>query len=90
MELRNWFELVRIQLRREEGQTMTEYGVLLALLAVGVIAVLLLLGPKITSAFNAVYLSLSVDTSYGAGSSAEPARTTRTALLSHRRTTAAK
>jgi pilus assembly protein Flp/PilA len=58
MELRNWFELVRIQLRREEGQTMTEYGVLLALLAVGVIAVLLLLGPKITSAFNAVYLSL--------------------------------
>jgi pilus assembly protein Flp/PilA len=58
MELRNWFELVRIQLRREEGQTMTEYGVLLALLAVGVIAVLLLLGPKITSAFNAVWAAL--------------------------------
>ena len=37
----------RIQLRREEGQTMTEYGVLLALIAVGVIAVLLFLGPAI-------------------------------------------
>jgi pilus assembly protein Flp/PilA len=52
MELREWYELVRIQLRREEGQTMTEYGVLLALLAVGVIVVLVVLGPKIASAFT--------------------------------------
>jgi pilus assembly protein Flp/PilA len=52
MELRDWYELVRIQLRREEGQTMTEYGVLLALLAVGVIVVLVVLGPKIASAFT--------------------------------------
>jgi pilus assembly protein Flp/PilA len=58
MELRDWYELVRIQLRREEGQTMTEYGVLLALLAVGVIAVLLLLGPKIASAFSDVSAKL--------------------------------
>jgi pilus assembly protein Flp/PilA len=41
-------------LKREEGQTMTEYGVLLALIAVGVIAVLLLLGPKIAKAFQQV------------------------------------
>lgn len=54
MELRDWFELVRIQLRREEGQTMTEYGVLLALIAVGVIAVLVVLGPKIANAFTSV------------------------------------
>ena len=54
MELRDWFELVRIQLRREEGQTMTEYGVLLALIAVGVIAVLLVLGPQIKNAFQSV------------------------------------
>jgi len=52
MELRDWYEMVRIQLRREEGQTMTEYGVLLALLAVGVIVVLVVLGPKIASAFT--------------------------------------
>jgi pilus assembly protein Flp/PilA len=40
--------------RREEGQTMTEYGVLLALIAVIVIASLLVLGPKIAGVFTAV------------------------------------
>ena len=58
MELRDWIELARIELRREEGQTMTEYGVLLALIAVGVIAVLLILGPKIAAAFTKVSNSL--------------------------------
>ena len=41
-------------LRREEGQTMTEYGVLLALIAVVVIAALLFLGPKIANVFTYV------------------------------------
>jgi Flp pilus assembly pilin Flp len=54
MQLRDWFELVRLQLRREEGQTMTEYGVLLALIVVGVVAVLVVLGPKIVNAFSYV------------------------------------
>ena len=45
-------------LRREEGQTMTEYGVLLALIAIGVIAVLLVLGPKIANVFQSVSNSL--------------------------------
>jgi pilus assembly protein Flp/PilA len=58
MELRDWYELVRIQLRREEGQTMTEYGILLALIVVGVIAVLVLLGPKIVNAFSDVNAQL--------------------------------
>jgi pilus assembly protein Flp/PilA len=58
MEIRDWIELARIELRREEGQTMTEYGVLLALIAVGVIAVLLVLGPKIAAAFTKVSNSL--------------------------------
>jgi pilus assembly protein Flp/PilA len=52
MELRDWLELARIELRREEGQTMTEYAVLLALIAVVVITALLLLGPKIASIFT--------------------------------------
>jgi pilus assembly protein Flp/PilA len=39
---------------REEGQAMAEYGVILALIAVLVIAVLLLLGPKIAGAFQDV------------------------------------
>jgi pilus assembly protein Flp/PilA len=47
-------ELVRLQLRREEGQTMTEYGVLLALIAVVVIVALLVLGPKIAAVFTNV------------------------------------
>jgi pilus assembly protein Flp/PilA len=54
MEIRDWLELVRIQLRRDEGQTMTEYGVLLALIAVIVIASLLVLGPKIGLVFDKV------------------------------------
>ena len=41
-------------LRREEGQTMTEYGVLLALIAVVVIVALLFLGPKIANTFSYV------------------------------------
>ena len=47
-------QLVRSQLRREEGQTMTEYGVLLALIAVVVIVALLVLGPKIAAVFTNV------------------------------------
>ena len=54
MEIRDWLDLARIQLRREEGQTMTEYGVLLALIAVIVIASLLVLGPKIAGVFTNV------------------------------------
>ena len=58
MELRNWFDRARIQMSREDGQTMTEYGVLFALIAVGVIAVLIVLGPKIADAFTSVSNSL--------------------------------
>ena len=58
MELRDWLELARIQLRREEGQTMTEYGILLALIAVVVIAALMVLGPAIKGVFTSVTNSL--------------------------------
>jgi pilus assembly protein Flp/PilA len=58
MEIRDWLELARIQLRREEGQTMTEYGILLALIAVVVIAALLLMGPAIKNVFDSVTSSL--------------------------------
>jgi pilus assembly protein Flp/PilA len=54
MEIRDWLELARIELRREEGQTMTEYGVLLALIAVIVIVALVILGPKIAAVFTNV------------------------------------
>jgi pilus assembly protein Flp/PilA len=54
MALRHLLDLARIELRREDGQTMTEYGVLLALIAVVVIAALLVLGPQIQNVFSYV------------------------------------
>ncbi len=41
-------------IRDEEGQTMVEYGLLIALISIAVIAVLVLLGPRIASFFQAV------------------------------------
>jgi pilus assembly protein Flp/PilA len=38
----------------EEGQTLVEYGLLLALIAIVVIAVLLLLGPAVAGVFSDV------------------------------------
>jgi pilus assembly protein Flp/PilA len=54
MKLRDWYELIRIQLRREEGQTMAEYGLLIALVAIVVIVSVTLLGTNLNSAFNSV------------------------------------
>jgi pilus assembly protein Flp/PilA len=54
MELRDWFELVRIQLKREEGQTMAEYGLLIALVAIAVIVAVTLLGTNLSSAFSTI------------------------------------
>ena len=55
MDLRSRIAQIYLNgLRREEGQTMTEYGVLLALIAVVVIAALIILGPKIATLFNKV------------------------------------
>ncbi|WP_379970802.1 Flp family type IVb pilin [Ectobacillus sp. sgz5001026] len=38
----------------EEGQGMTEYGLILGLIAAGVVTVLLVFGPKITKLFENV------------------------------------
>ena len=54
MKLRDWFELVRIQLKREEGQTMAEYGLLIALIAIVVIGAVTLLGTQIKGAFTQI------------------------------------
>jgi pilus assembly protein Flp/PilA len=52
MTHRIWNELVRLQVAREEGQTMAEYGLLIALIAIVVIAAVTLLGTKISTAFT--------------------------------------
>lgn len=48
------------QLRRddEDGQTLVEYGLLLALIAIVVIAALIVLGPIVSGIFNEVGDSL--------------------------------
>lgn len=58
MKLQDWFELVRIQLKREEGQTMAEYGLLIALVAIIVIGAVTLLGTNLRDAFNNIAGSL--------------------------------
>lgn len=40
--------------KEERGQGMTEYGLILALLVIGVIAVLVVMGPKLAAKFQSV------------------------------------
>lgn len=40
--------------KEERGQGMTEYGLILALLVIGVIAVLVVMGPKLVAQFQKV------------------------------------
>jgi pilus assembly protein Flp/PilA len=53
---------LRYRLRREEGATAVEYGMLVALIAVVVVALAVLLGPQIAAAFDAI-----IDALTGAG-----------------------
>jgi pilus assembly protein Flp/PilA len=58
MKLRDWYELIRIQLHREEGQTMAEYGLLIALVALIVIGGITLLGTQLSTAFSKISSSV--------------------------------
>jgi pilus assembly protein Flp/PilA len=42
------------QIREKRGQTMVEYGLLIALISIAVIAVLVLIGPNLAAFFTAV------------------------------------
>ena len=53
MKLRDWIELLRIQLHREEGQTMAEYGVVIALITLGVVAAITTLALAISGKLGA-------------------------------------
>lgn len=54
MELRTWFNLIRAAAQREDGQTMAEYGVVLALITIGVIVALGTLAVAISGKLGAV------------------------------------
>ncbi len=54
MTFSQWFEFVRANYRKEEGQTMAEYGVVLAVITLGVVVTLGLLSGGIKNALNGV------------------------------------
>jgi Flp pilus assembly pilin Flp len=46
--------LTSVELRREEGQALTEYALVLALIVVGSIGIMTIIGTSVTSKFQAV------------------------------------
>ncbi len=54
MTFSEWFELARAGWKREEGQTMAEYGVVLAVITIGAVAVFTALSGGIADAINRV------------------------------------
>jgi pilus assembly protein Flp/PilA len=54
MELRDWYELIRIQLKREEGQTMAEYGLLIALIAILLVGSLIAFKGALVNTFTSI------------------------------------
>ena len=56
LRIRNYIEGL---LQKEEGQTLTEYALILVLIAIVAIAVLMLMGPQIASIYSSVSSSLT-------------------------------
>ena len=54
MDLKTWINLLRAASQREEGQTMAEYGVVLAVITVGIILALGALALAISGKLNVV------------------------------------
>jgi len=50
--LNGFITMVMVRLRREEGQTMAEYGILLGVIALVVVVVAITLGSSISSLFS--------------------------------------
>ena len=54
MTFSEWFELLRTHWKKEEGQTMAEYGVVLAVITIGAIAAFTALSGGVKNAINNV------------------------------------
>jgi len=54
MNLTEWFAFARENWRREEGQTMAEYGVVLAVITIGAVVAFTALSGGITNSINKV------------------------------------
>jgi Flp pilus assembly pilin Flp len=53
-----WLQFVRTNWKKQEGQTMAEYGVVLAVITVGIVATLVLLAGGINKALSDVKSNL--------------------------------
>jgi Flp pilus assembly pilin Flp len=58
MDIRDWFYMVRAYAQRQEGQTMAEYGVVLAVITLGVVVALTALSGGISGAIDTVVSKL--------------------------------
>ena len=54
MTFSDWFEFLRNNWRKEDGQTMAEYGVVLAVITIGAVAVFTALSGGISGALTRV------------------------------------
>ena len=54
MTFSEWLEFARDNWKKEDGQTMAEYGVVLAVITIGAVAVFTALSGGITGAINRV------------------------------------
>ena len=54
MTFSEWMDFARANYRREEGQTMAEYGVVLAVITIGAVAVFTALSGGISGAISRV------------------------------------
>ena len=54
MTFSTWLEFVRTNWKKEEGQTMAEYGVILAVITVGIVAAVTALSSGVQSAITTV------------------------------------
>jgi Flp pilus assembly pilin Flp len=54
MNISDWFQFVRMNWKKQEGQTMAEYGVVLALITVLVVGTLTALSTGIRGALQGV------------------------------------
>jgi Flp pilus assembly pilin Flp len=49
-----WVDKARVALRRQEGQTLLEYALIVGFIGMGTIAAMIALGPAIGAAFQVV------------------------------------
>ena len=59
MTFSEWFEFARARFQKEEGQTMAEYGVILAVITVGIVLALTALSGGIQNAISSVVNTLN-------------------------------